>query len=151
MLRLSCYPCCLSPLNRFLTNMIWHILFYLYWRWVWDFDMMFKDMGLVIRVMCLMIRFVVWILMGSVRGWFLDDRITGNAWFLLVKWGDVGVLFWIICIDFLKILSEFEERLILLGFDGILKVFLMIFSDAEIAKNIDFSRFCRTHYRTRKR
>ena len=49
---------------------------------------------------------------------------------------------------FLKILSEFEERLILLGFEGILKVFLMIFSDAEIAKNIDFSRFCRTRYRT---
>ena len=49
---------------------------------------------------------------------------------------------------FLKILSKFEERLILLGFEGILKVFLMIFSDAEIAKNIDFSRFCRTRYRT---
>ena len=49
--------------------------------------------------------------------------------------------------DFLKILSGFEERLILLGFEGILKVFLMIFSDAEIAKNIDFSRFCRTRYR----
>ena len=48
----------------------------------------------------------------------------------------------------MKILSEFEERLILLGFEGILKVFLMIFSDAEIAKNIDFSRFCRTRYRT---
>ena len=48
----------------------------------------------------------------------------------------------------MKILSEFEERLILLGFEGILKVFLMIFSDAEIAKNIDFSRFCRSEYRT---
>ena len=102
MLRLSCYPCCLSPLNRFLINMIWHILFYLYWRWVWDFDMMFKDMGLVIRVMCLMIRFVMWILMGSVRGWFLDDRITGNAWFLLVKLGWSGCLVLNILYGFFK-------------------------------------------------
>ena len=32
--------------------------------------------------------------------------------------------------------------------ERILKVFLVIFDDAEIAKNIDFSRFCRTRYRT---
>ena len=33
---------------------------------------------------------VMWLLMGSVRGWFLDDRIVGNAWFLWVKWGWCG-------------------------------------------------------------
>ena len=31
---------------------------------------------------------------------------------------------------------------------GVLKVFLMIFDDVETAKNIDFSRFCRTRYRS---
>ena len=31
---------------------------------------------------------------------------------------------------------------------GVLKVFLMIFGDVETAKNIDFSRFCRTRYRS---
>ena len=31
---------------------------------------------------------------------------------------------------------------------GVLKVFLMIFDDVKTAKNIDFSRFCRTRYRT---
>ena len=34
-----------------------------------------------------MFEFSMWILMGSVRGLFLDDRIAGNAWFLWVKWG----------------------------------------------------------------
>ena len=31
---------------------------------------------------------------------------------------------------------------------GVLKVFLMFFDDVETAKNIDFSRFCRTRYRS---
>ena len=31
---------------------------------------------------------------------------------------------------------------------GVLKVFLMIFGDVEMAKNIDFSRFCRSGYRS---
>ena len=35
----------------------------------------------------MMFGFVMWILMSSVREWFLDDLIAGNAWFLLVKWG----------------------------------------------------------------
>ena len=39
---------------------------------------------------CEMFGFVMWILMGSVREWFFDDRIAGNAWFLLVKWGWSG-------------------------------------------------------------
>ena len=39
---------------------------------------------------CEMFGFVMWILMGSVRGWFLDDRIAGNAWFLWVKLGWSG-------------------------------------------------------------
>ena len=51
-------------------------------------------------------------------------------------------------INFLKILSEFEERLILLGFEGIFRWNWVIFGVVGMAKNIDFSRFCRTRYRT---
>ena len=49
-----------------------------------------------------MFGLVMWILMSSVRGWFLDDRIVGNAWFLWVKWGWGGCLV-------LNILYEFFE------------------------------------------
>ena len=34
-----------------------------------------------------MLRFMMWLLMSSVREWFLDDWIAGNAWFLWVKLG----------------------------------------------------------------
>ena len=43
---------------------------------------------------------------------------------------------------------EFEESLILLGFEGIFGCYKVIFDDVGMAKNIDFSRFCRTRYRT---
>ena len=36
-----------------------------------------------------MFRFMMWILMGSVREWFFDDRIAGNDWFC--GWNGVGV------------------------------------------------------------
>ena len=50
--------------------------------------------------------------------------------------------------DFLKILSEFEERLILLGFEGIFGWNWMIFGDAEMGENGVKWAFCRTRYRT---
>ena len=49
-----------------------------------------------------MIRLTMWILMGSVMGWFLDDWIAGNTWFLWIKWGWSGCFV-------LNILYEFFE------------------------------------------
>ena len=86
--------------------------------------------------------------MGSVKGWFFDDLIVGNAWFLWVKWGWMGDLFWIICIDFLKILIKFDWSLIFQGLRGVLKVFFMIFDDVKMGENGVKWAFCRSGYRT---
>ena len=131
MLCLSCCSCCLSPLNRFLAKLLCYILLYLCGRWVRKF----------------------W-------GWWCDFwwvRWEGDFWMIglwemldFCGWNGVGgsVLFWVICIDFLKILIVFDWSLIFQGMRGVLKAFLMIFSDVKMAENIDFSRFCRTRYRT---
>lgn len=60
----------------------------------------------------------------------------------------MGVLNGVLMGKILLFLGKFEERLILLGFEGIFEWYEVIFCDIEIAKNIDFSRFCRTRYRT---
>ena len=52
---------------------------------------------------------------------------------------------------FLKILSEFEERLILLGLRGVFGGIVVIFGGVEMGEMLDFSGFCRSGYRTRKR
>ena len=48
----------------------------------------------------------------------------------------------------MKILSEFEERLILLGFDGIFGWNWVIFGGVKSGKNVDFKGFYRSVYRT---
>ena len=50
---------------------------------------------------------VMWLLMGSVRGWFLDDRIAGNAWFYWEKMGICKEIFWIFYEDFLRKFCDF--------------------------------------------
>ena len=50
--------------------------------------------------------------------------------------------------EILLFFGEFEERLILLGFEGILGWNWVIFGVVGMAKNLDFSRFCRTRYRS---
>ena len=60
----------------------------------------------------------------------------------------VGVLNDVLIGKILLFLGEFEERLILLGFEGVFGWNWVIFGDIKLAKSIDFSRFCRTRYRT---
>ena len=40
--------------------------------------------------------------------------------------------------------------LIFQGFEGIFGVRMVIFDGVKSGKNVDFSMFCRTHYRTQK-
>ena len=50
----------------------------------------------------------------------------------------------------MRFLVEFEKRLYFQGFEGIFGVRVVIFDIVKRGENVDFSMFCRTHYRTRK-
>ena len=45
---------------------------------------------------------------------------------------------------------KFDRMLIFQGFEGILESYFDDFINVKSGKNVDFSMFCRTHYRTRK-
>ena len=60
------------------------------------------------------------------------------------------LLFWIINRNFLKILIKFDRILIFQGFERILEGDIDDFINVKSGKNVDFSMFCRTHYRTQK-
>ena len=52
-----------------------------------------------------MFEFSMWILMSSVEGWFFDDRIAKNAWFLWVKWGWKG---WLVLSNLYWFFEDFD-------------------------------------------
>lgn len=95
-----------------------------------------------------MFGLVMWILMSSVRGWFLDDLIAGNAWFLWVKWGWDGYFVLSNLYGFFEDFDWVRLKPYFIRDERILGCYEVIFSDVEMVKNIDFSRFCRTRYRT---
>ena len=45
---------------------------------------------------------------------------------------------------------EFDRMLYFQGFDGILGWIVVIFDGVKSGEMLDFSMFCRSHYRTRK-
>ena len=100
---------------------------------------------------CEMFGFVMWILMGSVRGWFLILLKWWNAWFY---WEKIGIckeifgyfmkIFW----ENFVIFDQVRLKPYFIRVEGIFGWNWVIFSVVGMAKNIDFSRFCRTRYRT---
>ena len=50
--------------------------------------------------------------------------------------------------NFLKILIKFDRILIFQGFERILEGYFDDFVNVKSGRNVDFSMFCRTHYRT---
>ena len=70
---------------------------------------------------------------------------TGLYW---EKWRLIWLLFWIINRNFLKILIKFDRSLIFQGFERIFGGIVAIFGDVKSGEMLDFSMFCRTHYRT---
>ena len=73
-----------------------------------------------------------------------------NTGFYWEKWRLIRLLFWIINRNFLKILIKFDRILIFQGFERIFESDFNDFIEFKSDKNVDFSRFYRTRYRTRK-
>ena len=88
---------------------------YIFQIWVWD--------------ECEMFGLVMWILMGSVRGRFLDDRIAENAWFYWEKMGICKEIFWIFYEDFLRKFCDFWSSSIEALFYKGLRDFEGVFDD----------------------
>ena len=94
---------------------------------------------------CKMFGFVMWILMGSVRGWFLDDRIAGNAWFLLGEMGICKEIFWIFYEDFLRKFCDFWsssiEALFYKGWEDFWRYFWWFLAILKWRKTLIFQGF----------